>query len=262
MTEQEWLQCTDPQKMLEFLRGKASDRKLRLFACACARRVWHLMEDKGSRTAVQIAEGFADGCDTEYSRRTAEERAEAIRAEANAEYEREYSDAYAAGNETIADGFLCLAGVEAASAARQTVLPCAFEAAKEAAKAACYADEFTVQAKRWAAATGRYTGDFELRDRPRQAALARCIFGNLWQSPPAELGPWLTWNSGVVRQLAEGAYQERRLPAGILGRARLEVLADALEEAGCTNSAMLTHCRQGGKHVRGCFVVDLLVAKT
>jgi hypothetical protein len=259
MTEQQWLTCTDPQEMLEFLRGKASDRKLRLFSCACARRVWHLMEDRGSRTAVQIAEEFADGRDTEHSRRTAEERAEAIWAAANDAYEREYSDAYAAGNETIADGYVCLAGVEAASAARQVVLPSAFEAAKEAARAACYADEFTVQAKLWAAATERPTGDFEMRDRPKQAVLARCIFGNVWQSPPAELRSWLSWNSGVVGRLAEAAYQERRLPAGTLDNARLAVLADALEEAGCTNSALLTHCRQPGNHARGCWPVDWLL---
>jgi len=40
VTEKEWLACTDPTTMLEFLGGKAGDRKLRLFACACVRRVW------------------------------------------------------------------------------------------------------------------------------------------------------------------------------------------------------------------------------
>jgi hypothetical protein len=37
MTEQEWLNCTDPQKMLAFLRGKDSDRKFRLYAQATLR---------------------------------------------------------------------------------------------------------------------------------------------------------------------------------------------------------------------------------
>jgi hypothetical protein len=42
---------------------------------------------------------------------------------------------------------------------------------------------------------------------------------------------------------------------------RLPVLADALEEAGCTISDILDHCRGPGPHVRGCWVVDLLLGK-
>jgi hypothetical protein len=61
MTEQEWLQATDPQKMLDFLKGRASDRKLRLFAVACCRLVWHRVDDWGSWNAVESAELFADG---------------------------------------------------------------------------------------------------------------------------------------------------------------------------------------------------------
>ena len=60
MTEEEWGLCGDPVPMLAFLAGRADGRKLRLFACACTRRVWGRLEDL-ARAAVEVAECFADG---------------------------------------------------------------------------------------------------------------------------------------------------------------------------------------------------------
>src|SRR5262249_15256212 len=62
MTEAEWLTCTDPMPILGSLRGKTSDRKLRLFASACCRHVWnHLAEEEKDiiATVECCADGFA-----------------------------------------------------------------------------------------------------------------------------------------------------------------------------------------------------------
>ncbi len=75
MTEQEWQDCTDPYKMLVFLRGKVSRRKLRLFACACCRRVWHVLTDPRTRRAVEVAEKHADGLVSDAERWDAHEAA-------------------------------------------------------------------------------------------------------------------------------------------------------------------------------------------
>ena len=64
MNEQEWLECTDPKAMLEFLRGKMSDRKERLFAVACCRRTWELLNDDCHRKALEMGERYADGAAT------------------------------------------------------------------------------------------------------------------------------------------------------------------------------------------------------
>ncbi len=61
MTEEEWLACDDPAMMLAHVEGSAGDRKLRLFACACCRRLWHLFAEEEGRRAVEVAERFADG---------------------------------------------------------------------------------------------------------------------------------------------------------------------------------------------------------
>ena len=84
--------------------------------------------------------------------------------------------------------------------------------------------------------------------------MLRDIFGNPFRH--AKIDPaWLTWNGGTVPNIARAVYQERDFD-------RLPILADALEDAGCDDADILAHCRSGGPHVRGCWVVDLLLGKS
>ena len=68
MTPEQWSACAHPRCLVEFLRGRVSDRKLTLFAAACCRKVWGLLSDDRSRRAVEVAERFADGLATDEER--------------------------------------------------------------------------------------------------------------------------------------------------------------------------------------------------
>jgi hypothetical protein len=65
----------------------------------------------------------------------------------------------------------------------------------------------------------------------------------------------------LVASLAAAAYEERLPLNGTLDPARLAVLSDALEEAGCADEAILSHLRSPGPHVRGCWALDLVLGK-
>jgi hypothetical protein len=85
-------------------------------------------------------------------------------------------------------------------------------------------------------------------------SLMHDIFGSPYRSITANPA-WLAWNDRTVPKLAQAIYNERAFD-------RLPILADALEEAGCADAALLDHSRGPGPHVRGCWVVDLLLGKT
>src|SRR5262249_31297821 len=92
------------------------------------------------------------------------------------------------------------------------------------------------------------------RELASQITLVHDVFSNPFHSAPATNSAWLSWRDGTVVKLAEAIYEERAFD-------RLPILADALEDAGCDNAVILGHCRQTGEHVRGCWVVDLLLGK-
>jgi hypothetical protein len=93
------------------------------------------------------------------------------------------------------------------------------------------------------------------QEAARISALFRDIVANPFRPPPAPLPPFvLACSDGTVVNLARGIYEERAFD-------RLPILADALEEAGCADPALLAHCRSPGPHVNGCWAVDLLLGK-
>lgn len=94
----------------------------------------------------------------------------------------------------------------------------------------------------------------ECRLEPDEAMRDRCdlireVFGNPFRPPPVLPAGLIT-----VRELAESIYDDPRFED-------LPILADALMNAGCHDQQMLRHCRAGSSHVRGCWVVDLLLEK-
>jgi hypothetical protein len=92
------------------------------------------------------------------------------------------------------------------------------------------------------------------RELRAQAGLLKDIVGNPFQ-PGATKTPGSTGSDSTVVKLAQNIYDERAF-------SRMPILADALEDAGCDNADLLAHCRGPGPHVRGCWVVDLLLGKS
>src|SRR5205823_15121166 len=87
-----------------------------------------------------------------------------------------------------------------------------------------------------------------------QVAMLRDLFGNALRPAPAVDPSWLAWNGGAIPKLAKVIYDEGRF-------GDLPILADALEEAGCTSADVLGHLRGPGPHARGCWPLDLLLGK-
>ena len=221
MTEDEWLESIGPEPMLDFLKGSLGDRKLRLFAVGCCRRVWHFLRNEQSRGAVELAEKYADQLVTPEEL----ENARSLLARRDPE-----------------PGELVFQPSYWACGTKITV----------------HVGECTVYARAYAALAVKYEAeDYDerreeimLKERNQQASLFRDIFGNPFR--PVGMDP--AWLTSTTKSVAAAIYAERAFD-------RMPILGDALEDAGCTNADILNHCRQPGEHVRGCWVVDLLLDK-
>jgi hypothetical protein len=224
MTEAEWLASYDSQQMLEYVAEKVSNRKLRLFACACCRRIWHLFSDERSRRAVEVAERFADG------QADQTELKQACSAADRAHY-------------AVPSQHANLRALDAAPHTAEFDLSCS-----AADAAACALDAVDIESEREGPVGPRWL------EWVQQSKIAHCIFGNPFRPTTIDLA-WLSLNDRTIPKLAQGIYDDRAFD-------RLPILTDALEDAGCDDADMLAHCRGPGPHVRGCWVVDLLLGKS
>ena len=225
MTEAEWLACEDPKQLLRFRAGRKSDRKLRLWACACCRRVAYLMVDEGKR-AIEVAERYADG-----QTNAAEVTAARAALQPYIHTGSPEAPAWAVLSEKARELATEIAWAVPASEAR------AVEVSIEVSGPDSVSAFGTPQQAR---ATLNAVSVGLLRD----------IFGNPFR--PVSFSP--AWRTDTAVALARQMYEARDFGA-------MPILADALQDAGCDNPDILSHCRGSGPHVRGCWVVDLVLGK-
>ncbi len=239
MTEQKWLTSRLVEPMRDLLwetpgliykdrlqqhpRGR---RRLRLFGVAFARRVIHLVSGPTLHQLLEAAEAFADGAETF-------DRLHEL-------YTRCHVRGYNGideddGAEQLQD---LLDRVTREELAAQAV---ASLASRDARSAACFHANAAVALE----------GENMLLEVARQADLFRDIFGNPFRK--MELSK--QWRTDTAVTLARQMYDAREFSA-------MPILADALQDAGCENEDILAHCRDTQlPHVRGCWVVDLVLGK-
>jgi hypothetical protein len=228
MAEFDWATATDPAGMLRRLGlgHRPTDRRLRLFACACCREAWHLLPDPRLRTAVEVAEQFEDGFEDVEALNAANRAAEvAYHGDRLVEEECDPTTA----EEWAADAVCILS---------QRSFPSGAEDADEVAS-------------RVALALSPDQEEPDPEVRAVQAALLRDVVGRLDGVRPLQA----SWLKPAVVALARDIYDHRSFE-------RLPLLADALEAAGCDDGEVLNHCRVIGRHVRGCWVLDLVLGKS
>jgi hypothetical protein len=335
MTGAEWDACADPSAMLAYLGPEASNRKLRLFACAYARTgswleefsrlcISHFYDQRRQKPSIDPQAAQADllalrrmdgggrsgytfagqpplGDEGEALVALAEACADGLRSP------RELAEALLVLDPKRQNARLGAAycGPSAHRPAEQLDLLAATLAASgsEAATEAVAAVSHYFVAIADSGPRRRQNPEFREPVRRQtfclQADLLREIFGNPFH-PVAVDAAWRGWNNGTIVRLAQAAYEERQLPCGLLDNARLAVLADALEEAGCASARILEHLRGrqqcswcqgqptgienfrgvalwvdecsncGGtgwtsletEHVRGCHMLDAILAKS
>ena len=230
MTEAEWLACRTSRTLLDFLRGDLTERKLRLIGCGCCRACRPEFKLAECGTALAVAERIADGVASQ------DEIAEGYRL---ASYARDMATGTMKG---IPKRYKSPEAVGSSWAVYELV-----EMLERTEHFLHYLHEGVAGALRSLAAIDRRPS----ADRAQQTRVIRDIVGNPFR--PITCDP--SWRTSDVMLLAQGIYDDRAFD-------RMPILADALQDTGCDNDDILNHCRDTSLiHVRGCWVVDLVLGK-
>ncbi len=241
MSEADWRECICPELMLAYLGERASARKKCLFACACVRRVWPLLTDQRLRQAVELVEYSADKPMDARQLKKVRQMVRSLRGQLEG----------AAQAAAVAVEALVARNGPILERPRDIREPSDVISAMRQARALARAAEAEREERSGVPATLAEPAPIRPLEALDAVELLREVFGNPFR--PLVLDPaWLAWNEGTVARTARVLYKERRFRD-------LPILADALEEAGCTDTDILDHCRAPREHVRGCWVVDALL---
>lgn len=243
MNEEHWFAHKRPFPLLEYLRRarryRPTRRKLHLYACRCVRRIRGLFAFAESDRAIFVAERFADGLATPeqlHAARVAAQRA------VNSIKWADFKAEDRLGLTSALDDY------QRAKSAARAAMALTHDPPSNGRRAIPLAINRSQRViSRLISSLPENQWDAEYQ---AQADLIRCIFGNPYAKGEIEPG-WLT---SAVMDLASSIYEKRAFKD-------LPILADALEEAGCTNPVILQHCRGPGLHGRGCWVVDAILGK-
>jgi hypothetical protein len=232
--------------MLGFISERMSDRKQRLFAVACCRRVGHLITDSQCQQLLQLMER----CDDD---------AAGVSADLGSLREAIVTAYYGVVGVHVPDDPI---GIELTSDsegyAHHAILLTAYghpsHAAQHVVTAVAHSMGESIGLARNLDALQKYASAIRAvrqDEESAQTSLLRDILGNPFRLQTV----YPYWLSHAVIALAQTIHDEPAFN-------RLPILADALEEAGCTDAEILAHCRGPGPHVRGCWVVDLILGKS
>jgi hypothetical protein len=281
MKETQWNACNDPEEMFDML-GKAQagfrrhraagrtlgepifSRKMRLFACACCREIWDHLPDQRSRMAVELSEQYADRKVTRDE--LMEAWLKAIQAATDETLGEERSllrtllgllrlpssallaPVWAAWEPQVAGEGVRARFEDPSQAIPNLSMITRFQVAYYLQRSANSTPLTAAQAAA-SAAEPIFRAEEKLE---KQCAILRDVLDYPLRRrlPPDPC--LLAWNDRTVVKIATTIYNERAF-------AYMPILADALEDAGCRETAMIAHCREHPVHARGCWVLDRLL---